>query len=182
MYFFSSHPIIRFIILKKIFEILLLFAESAEWGTIKFFTDSSVSYEANSASIMTTHFVSTGQLRNTVDNRFRAIRDNRPSVAFVRQLTVGANVSDNVYYGLAHIRRPAISYTDGQLNQLWESYFNGSDSQLIDFFWNDREEALKRALSLDSKVLTDARKVGGDSYAKIVSAALRQVLIICTYF
>ena len=128
---------------------------------------------------MRTHFVSTGLLRNTVDNKFRAIRDQWPAVAFVRNINVGPNVSDKVFYGLAHVRRPAISYTEGQFNQLWESYFNGSDSQMIDFFWNDRIEALKRAAVLDSKVLIDARRVGGQSYTKIVSAALRQVWINC---
>ena len=45
---------------------------------------------------------------------------------------------------------------------------------MIDFFFADRNDALKRAEDLDNRVVSDARKEGGDSYARIVSAAVRQ--------
>ncbi|CAG2106284.1 unnamed protein product, partial [Medioppia subpectinata] len=82
--------------------------------------------------------------------------------------------ANTVYYGVAHVRRPAIEYTDSHLNQLWESYFNGDDKQMIDFFYEDREDALRRATALDKRIVTDAQAVGGESYVKVVSAALRQ--------
>ncbi|CAG2182197.1 unnamed protein product, partial [Oppiella nova] len=45
---------------------------------------------------------------------------------------------------------------------------------MVQFVYEDREEALKRANDLDAKVEGDARKAGGNSYVKVVSAALRQ--------
>ena len=116
-----------------------------------------------------------GKLSNTVDKAFRKINDRWPGVAFAHDITAGPQRSANVFFGIAHVRRPAISYTVGEFNQLWESYFGGDDNKLISFVYDDREAALKRAESLDAKVLGDARKIGGESYAKVVSAALRQV-------
>lgn len=124
---------------------------------------------------MRSAFVKDGRLNNQIDRSFRNINDRWPGVAFARQITAGRQRSANVYFGIAHVRRPAISYTVGQFNQLWESYFNGDDNQMINFVFGEREDALKRAEGLDNKILGDARKVGGESYAKVVSAALRQV-------
>ncbi|CAG2116082.1 unnamed protein product [Medioppia subpectinata] len=45
---------------------------------------------------------------------------------------------------------------------------------MIDFFYEDREDAFRRATALDTRIVTDAQAVGGESYVKIVSAALRQ--------
>ena len=120
-------------------------------------------------------FVKTGRLSDTIDKNFRPINDNWPGVAFAHDITVGTQRSANVYLGIAHVRRPAISYTEGQFDQLWESYFYGDDNQMVSFFYSDKDEALKRAQALDNKILGDARKIGGESYAKVVSAALRQV-------
>ena len=124
---------------------------------------------------MRSTFVKTGRLNNTVDRNFRPINDNWPVVGFAREMTAKTQRSANVYFGIAYVRRPAISYTVGELNQLWESYFKGDDNQMITFFFNEREEALKRAEALDNKVVGDARRAGGESYVKVVSAALRQV-------
>ena len=136
---------------------------------------SSFECQANPCAQMRSEFVKNGRLRGTVDPHFRPINDNWPGVAFAREMTAGPQRSANVFYGIAHVRRPAISYTVGEFNQLWESYFKGDDNLMIEFVYNDREDALKRADALDAKVLGDARKVGGESYAKVVSAALRQV-------
>ncbi|CAG2110885.1 unnamed protein product [Medioppia subpectinata] len=147
-----------------------------EWGTIKFFTDSNTTYEANGWGAMRTKFVKTGRLDNTVDRNYSKVSDNWPAIGFARTLTAGAThtAANTVYYGVAHVRRPAIEYTDSHLNQLWESYFNGDDKQMIDFFYEDREDALRRATALDKRIVTDAQAVGGESYVKVVSAALRQ--------
>ncbi|CAG2111357.1 unnamed protein product [Medioppia subpectinata] len=45
---------------------------------------------------------------------------------------------------------------------------------MIDFFYEDRKDALRRATALDKRIVTDAQAVGGESYVKVVSAALRQ--------
>ena len=124
---------------------------------------------------MRSTFVKTGKLPNVIDKNFRAINNNYPGVAVAHELTAGQQRSANVYLGIAHVRRPAISYTVGEFNQLWESYFKGDDNQMVSFVYDEREDALKRAEALDAKVLGDARKIGGESYAKVVSAALRQV-------
>ena len=116
-----------------------------------------------------------GRLDNTVDKNFRAINDNWPTVGFARNITVGATQSADIYFGIAHVRRPAISYTEGTYNQLWEAYFKGDDNQMVNWFFDDRFDALKRAKALDAKVVGDAQKIGGQSYVNIVSAALRQV-------
>ena len=120
-------------------------------------------------------FISKGKLNNTVDKNFRRI-DNWPGVAFAREMTATAKQSATAFYGIAHVRQPAIDYTDAELNQLWESYFNKDQNKMIEFFIDDAEDALKRANALDIKVSVDARKVGGEDYVKVVSAALRQVL------
>ncbi|CAG2122569.1 unnamed protein product, partial [Medioppia subpectinata] len=99
----------------------------AQWGTIKFFTDSTATYEANGCETLRSKFVKTGRLDNTVDRNYRKVSDNWPGIGFARTLTAGAThtAANTVYYGVAHVRRPAIEYTDSHLNQLWESYFNG---------------------------------------------------------
>ncbi|CAG2106283.1 unnamed protein product [Medioppia subpectinata] len=153
------------------------YQDLAQWGTIKFFTDSTATYEANGCdTVMRPKFIKTGKLDNTVCNNFRKVSDNWPGIGFARTLTAGAThtAANTVYYGVAHVRRPAIEYTDSHLNQLWESYFNGDDKQMIDFFYEDREDALRRATALDTRIVTDAQAVGGESYVKVVSAALRQ--------
>ena len=129
---------------------------------------------------MRSKFVKNGKLDNTVDQKFRKISDNWPGIGYARAMTASPlkNASPKVeYYGIAHVRRPAIEYTDSHLNQLWESYFSGDDNKMVQFVYEDREGALKRANDLDAKVESDARKIGGDSYVKVVSAALRQVSI-----
>ncbi|CAG2102973.1 unnamed protein product, partial [Medioppia subpectinata] len=153
-----------------------LINELPEWGTIKFFTESTATYEANFVDTMRSKFVKTGKLDNTVNRNYRKVSDNWPGIGFARTLTAGTThtAANTVYYGVAHVRRPAIEYTDSHLNQLWESYFNGDDKQMIDFFYEDREDALRRATALDKRIVTDAQAVGGESYVKVVSAALRQ--------
>ncbi|CAG2108209.1 unnamed protein product [Medioppia subpectinata] len=153
------------------------YQDLAQWGTIKFFTDSTATYEANSCdTVMRPKFIKTGKLDNTVCNNFRKVSDNWPGIGFARTLIAGTThtAANTVYYGVAHVRRPAIEYTDSNLNQLWESYFNGDDKQMIDFFYEDREDAIRRATALDTRIVTDAQAVGGESYVKVVSAALRQ--------
>ncbi|CAG2118711.1 unnamed protein product, partial [Medioppia subpectinata] len=96
--------------------------ELPEWGTIKFFTDSTATYEANFVDTMRSKFIKTGRLDNNVDRNYRKVSDNWPGIGFARTLTAGAThtAANTVYYGVAHVRRPAIEYTDSHLNQLWE--------------------------------------------------------------
>ncbi|CAG2180698.1 unnamed protein product, partial [Oppiella nova] len=149
----------------------------AQWGTVKFFTDTTVTHEINACPTMRSHFVKNGKLDNTIDQKFRKINDNWPGVGYARTMTASPlkdRAPSVAYYGVAHVRRPAIEYTDSQLNQLWEDYFNGDANKMVYYVYEDREDALKRANALDDRVVADAKRVGGDSYVKIVSAALRQ--------
>ncbi|CAG2181571.1 unnamed protein product, partial [Oppiella nova] len=126
-----------------------------------------VTYEANGCEGMRSKFVKNGRLDNTIDQKLRKIHDNWPGFGFARTITsrpLNGRAPSVGYYGMAHVRRPAIEYTDSQLNQLWESYFNGDDNKMVQFVYEDREEALKRANDLDAKVEGDARKAGGNSY------------------
>ena len=127
-------------------------------------------------------FIKTGLLSNTIDKNFRPINQNLPGFGFAHEMTASTQQSANVYLGVAHVRRPAINYTVGQFNQLWESFFKGDDKQMVSFFYGERDSALKRALALDAKIVGEARKLGGDSYVKIVSAALRQVCYTLYFF
>ena len=124
---------------------------------------------------MRANFVKNGKLDNSIDKNFRAINSDWPTVGFARTITAGTTQSPNVYFGIAHVRRPAISYTEGTFNQLWEAYFKGDDNQMVSFFLGESNEALKRAQALDAKITADAQKIGGQSYVRVVSAALRQV-------
>ena len=108
-----------------------------------------------------------------MDVSFRRINDRWPSLAFTREITAEPQQSPNVFFGIAYVRHPAISYTTGELNQLWESYFDGDANQMVSFFFGDKDDDLKRAQDLDNTVLANARKEGG-SYARVVSAAVRQ--------
>ena len=129
---------------------------------------------------MRSKFVKNGKLDNTIDQKFRKIHDNWPGFGYARTMTarpLNGRAPSVGYYGMAHVRQPAIEYTDSQLNQLWESYFSGDANKMVQFVYEDREDALKRANALDSKIVGDAKRIGGDSYVKVVSAALRQVCI-----
>lgn len=123
---------------------------------------------------MRNNFIKEGKLDNTVDKDFRPISSHWPGIAFARQITANDKPSTPVFYGIAHVRRPAINYTDAQLNQLWESYFDRDDSKMISFVMEDSLQALERADALDKKVMSDAQKEGGESYVKVVLTALRQ--------
>ncbi|CAG2168694.1 unnamed protein product [Oppiella nova] len=139
-----------------------------------------VTHEANGCEGMRSKFVKNGRLDNTIDQKFRKINDNWPGFGYARTMTarpLNGRAPSVGYYGMAHVRQPAIEYTDSQLNQLWESYFSGDDNKMVQFVYEDREDALKRANALDSKIVGDAKRIGGDSYVKVVSAALRQVCI-----
>ena len=62
---------------------------------------------------MRVEFAKNGKLRNTVDKTFRKINDRWPSLGFAHEITAGSKQSPNVFFGIAHVRRPAISYTVG---------------------------------------------------------------------
>lgn len=151
--------------------------DQAQWGTFKFFThlNQTVTYESGFSVTVRSEFVSTGKLKNTQDTRFRAIGDEWPVFAFARDLgVVKSGTRSSFIYGFAHVRHPAIEYTTGPMNSLWEDYFENAN-EMIAFFYDDAFDAISLAENLYRTLIVDALRVGGFNYATIVSAAYRQV-------
>ncbi len=136
-------------------------ADEANWGTVKFFTDSGVTYQSGDDLHVRTEFVKNGKLTNTIDKNFRPINQGYPVFAYVHDLgTVDDQNHAQVFYGIAHVRSPAISHAKGVAHQLWESYFKADPNAMVSFLFDDRMKALDRANALDTKIITDAKAHG----------------------
>jgi hypothetical protein len=144
----------------------------AVWATN---TQSNLTYQSGTDITVRTQFASQGTLSNTMDtNMPRAINDNWPVFAFAFALgTVSGTTSSPLVLALGHVRQPAVSYQGNQVPPLWQAYWS-SWQQMLGFFYDDAQGALKRANLLDAITTAEAVAANGVHYAALCTLAMRQ--------
>jgi len=124
-------------------------------------------------------FVARGDLPAQDDTRMpRAVSDNQPVMAFVFDLgQVDAKpVTRQVI--VAYDEVYAIKYFGLKLRPYWRR--NGaSPTQMLQQAAADYARLLKRCWDFDEQLMADARKVGGEKYARICALAYRQCAAAC---
>jgi hypothetical protein len=159
--------------------------DQASWGTVVFASpaNSALSFQIGQDQVVRALAASTGALANSVDgNQPRPIDDDWPVFAFCSSLgTVtpsGASAPFQVVVG--HVRTPAVSYLDANLNAWWTNYWGGWPD-MVDWFVGDYGSALASADALDQQIETDANNAvgggtAGSQYAALCALALRQAV------
>ncbi|PLW10460.1 hypothetical protein PCANC_23157 [Puccinia coronata f. sp. avenae] len=166
----------------------LLFSEQneyAEWGQAVYATDkiSGLTTASGVASELRKEFVSQGKLSGTQDKNYRAISDQTSGFGFSVPLGRG---TEPVVFAIGHVRDPYVQSIErvssgdnsGTMVQKW-GYWRSKFSQTtdaIDFFLGDYFKAIQAAIEIDKRIIEDAKRLGGDAHAAIVSVSARQAV------
>ncbi|MBV9851532.1 MAG: DUF4965 domain-containing protein [Armatimonadetes bacterium] len=147
------------------------------WGQAVFATASGpgVTAQAGPEADVRAAAATQGRLDNSVDqNRPRAINDRSPVFGFNFDLgRIGKRAGKPVVLALGQVRDPSVSYLGQPAPPLWRSYWPDWP-QMLSFFYDDADNALKTADRLDRRVTADATRAGGPKYAALCALALRQ--------
>jgi hypothetical protein len=81
--------------------------------------------------------------------------------------------SQRIQYVVGLVREDNANFLGEPKKALWVDYWGTFDS-MLNFFWNDINNALTTADALDMRILSDATASGGQSYADILAMSLRQ--------
>ncbi|OJJ51628.1 hypothetical protein ASPZODRAFT_88215 [Penicilliopsis zonata CBS 506.65] len=161
--------------------------DRAEWGTLHFTGPADVRYESGEASRVRQAFAKKGTVRNTVDSRFRPIRDQHPVFAFSKTFKLGGNTStksDGVTFTIAHTQDPVVQYASARgltmMRPLWKSWFP-DEQKLLAFHYHDFANANILASNYSEQLAQDAYLSGADDYVDIVAVSARQVLGATTF-
>jgi hypothetical protein len=174
--------------------------DRAEWGTLHFTgpdvsasisgqcasiltygLSQDVRYESGEASQVRRHFATSGALRNSNDDQFRAIRDRSPVFAFSEsfKLAQSERHSRSVTFTVALIQKPVVQFAAARgltmMRPLWESWFPSTE-QLLIFHYNDHAAASALASNYSAQLAKDAYLSGADDYVDIVALSARQVM------
>jgi hypothetical protein len=150
--------------------------QSAAWGTAFVAADASaVTTAIGQDTVVRSMATSMGTLDGSIDtNMPRAIDAQWPVLGFAFQLgTVGATPSTPATLVIGNERDPAISYLGAPVSPLWKAYWSTWEAMVADAY-DDGPAATARAAVLDSRVVSDARSLGGDNYAALCTLGLRQ--------
>jgi Domain of unknown function (DUF5127)/Domain of unknown function (DUF4965) len=145
------------------------------WGQAVYVTSEDATYASGADVDIRSSFVKNGKLNNTNDNNFRCAQCNWPVVGFAYDLGKVKKASKPVQFVVGHLREQNVQILNEPQEALWKSYWKDASS-MIKFFWNDVATSMSRANALDSTLLKDAYKVGGQAYADIISFSLRQAI------
>ena len=160
-------------------------ADRAEWGTLHFSGPADVHHQAGTSAILRQRFSQTGTLQNTVDGRFRSIMDEEPVFAFSKSFRLNGTSAtsgktyDSVLFTMAHIQDPIIQFASARgltfMRPLWASYYLSAD-ELLEFHYNDFNNAFRLASNYSQQLEGDALKSGSEDYKDILALSARQVL------
>ncbi|KAI3241083.1 hypothetical protein DTO012A7_2782 [Penicillium roqueforti] len=161
--------------------------DRAEWGTLHFTGPSSAKFQSGDAIDVRRVFASSGTLRNTNDDKFRAIQDRAPVFAFSKSFHLGHSskiYNDSVTFTLAFIQIPVVQYASSRgltmMRPLWESWYPTTE-ELLDFHYRDYAAASSLASNYSQQVADDAYLSGADDYVDIVALSARQVMGATTF-
>ena len=160
---------------------------------------SGMTYEVGEDTVLRPGFITSGVLNNTVDSKFRAIRDNYPVFAFAHDLgDVGATQTTPVVYTIGYVRDPLVQLLNiPNINSLRGAYYltrYSSNSDMVRLSYascvsgtytlpkvtallNDYPNTLARAMNFDNNLTSAAFGVTpqDSSYADILALSVRQM-------
>lgn len=138
-------------------------------------------------------FANTGELDNTFNQTYRAIRNrnhtdgtqDEPTFAFAHKLgKIGPQTSMDdrtVIYSIGHVREPLVQYmTKGdkviKLQPFWKTRFN-SPIDLIHFHLQDYHQSRTLAEAWDTQLDQDAKRIDSQEYADMLKISTRQIFM-----
>ncbi|KAK0466308.1 uncharacterized protein EV420DRAFT_1617584 [Desarmillaria tabescens] len=137
-------------------------------------------YESGIDADVRGNFTRNGTLFGSLDTNFRAIQDHFVVFGHAVNLSNIASTTSSVVWAIGLVRDPVISLYSTTTNSSRSSYFwttFNTVNDAIDFFLDDFSNAKQRAIDLDNKIMSDARRVS-DNYADLVALAARQALAV----
>ncbi|CAK4033826.1 Hypothetical predicted protein [Lecanosticta acicola] len=154
--------------------------QQADWGYWYWATKSSaqLTHQSGADNTVRGNFMASGHLPNTNDTNYRAINNDYPVFGFASNLGSVGSTTQSVLYQLSLHQQNCIQF-EGQLNTvsslpcMWTNYFS-TDTDAVNYFYNDYSTATSLANSLDSKIASDSNSAGGSDYNSITALATRQ--------
>ncbi|EGF98815.1 uncharacterized protein MELLADRAFT_50868 [Melampsora larici-populina 98AG31] len=137
-------------------------------------------------------FSNTGELENTLNQTYRAIRSqhqngtqDEPTFAFAHNLgkiKAQTSIEDRtVIYSIGHVREPLVQYmTKGDkiigLQPLWKTRFN-SPIDLVNFHIKDYHQSRTLSEAWDTQLDQDATRIESQDYADMLKISTRQIFM-----
>ncbi|KAF1843125.1 glutaminase A [Cucurbitaria berberidis CBS 394.84] len=169
-------------------QIEQLFTETndqPEWGQLHFTGPADVRHESGTSALLRQRFARTGTLQNVVDENFRAIMEDEPVFAFVKEFkpknssATASTASKSVLFTITHIQDPVTQYASARgltfMRPLWKSWFS-QHSKLIHFHYLDFTKANNLAGNYSEQLRIDAYQSGSTNYVDIVALSARQTM------
>ncbi|PHH67709.1 hypothetical protein CDD80_590 [Ophiocordyceps camponoti-rufipedis] len=157
--------------------------EIASWGNWYWATGNQdgVTTEIGADNYVRNMFVRDGRLRDQVDPKHRAIRDNWPVFAFARDLKDVTGSWKDTLFTIGYTQDDAINFQGKEAQpravpSLWRSFHR--EDQLVSIFYKDYNYAVQYSRSLDDRINRDSQAVAGSAgknYATMTTLAVRQV-------
>jgi hypothetical protein len=153
--------------------------DQAEWGDWYYAASDidSLSHKSGANSDVRSQFITTGKLDNTADDSFRSINDRYPVFGFSNDLgRVGSSQKSSLFTMFLAQEESAQFNTGSGLKGVpsyWRGQY-GSNEDALNFFHHDYQDIHDKSVQLDMNIADDAKRVGGQDYAIIVSLAARQ--------
>ncbi len=147
----------------------------AAWGNIVWATRQHprLSVQSGEGTEVRGQFARHGTLSGSNDGAARTIGKHPPVLGLSIDLDRLDASATRTTFCIGHVRNPAINYLGKPLAPLWMCYFKDWQDMLA-FFHRDANAASERADALDTRIVSDAREVGGRTYEGLCSLALRQ--------
>jgi hypothetical protein len=138
-----------------------------------------VTYQAGDSTAVRTAFVRSGRLPDSVDHRFREVRQDWPVFALSRNLGSVGKGPDLTWFTMGHFETDyGIEYLGQDLPPLWQTYWTSWQS-MVDDYLGSAVATRERAMQLDHDLISAATSAGGPGYAALCSLAVRQAYGAC---
>ncbi|KAF1984206.1 glutaminase GtaA [Aulographum hederae CBS 113979] len=154
-------------------------SDQSQWGDYYWATEDSetLTFQSGGDAVVRGSFLSNGSLPDTKDTNFRPINEDYPVFGFAKDLgNVGSAGIDTLFtIGLCQDYAIQFNGSDGYQPQpsLWKSYFD-SDTDAIDWFYQDYSTSSEMSAELDSKIQSDSVGAAGQKYATLTTLSVLQ--------
>ena len=147
-----------------------------DWGYLYVTAPAAAGSAIGDAAALARSFAETGRLPVRDDERFpRPVRDGLPSAAVAVDLGAVTEKGASRHAIVAYDDLYSIQYMRTNLRPFWRR--NGMDAgQLLQAAARDYAALSERCAAFDERLVNDARRIGGEAYARICALAHRQSL------
>jgi hypothetical protein len=147
-----------------------------DWGYLYVTAPGATSAAISNAATLTKMFADSGTLPAKDDTSFpRPVRAGLPSAAVMMDLGTVSDQGAECHAMVAYDDISSIQYMRKNLRPYWRR--NGMDAgKLLQTAAKDYTSLIDRCAKFDEELLADAKKAGGDEYARICALAYRQSL------